>query len=362
LLTLWGLSEALVASPGSLRPWLWVGLAWGGALLTKYLAVFLPAGALLYILITPTARRLLRTPGPYLAAAIGLLAFTPVLFWNASHDWASFVFQGGRALGWEFRPTGPGTMLLGTMAVLFPWIWLALVKTLLDRLRVFQKLSDIDRFLVCVAVVPFTFFLAVSCGRKLVMHWPLMGFVPLFCILGARWADLAQARPLFMRRRISLMAGAALALILAIVVQGRFGLVTFPTKDPCFEFSGWDSVSQELRERGLTDQPDTFIFTRHWEESGHLAFALRNQATVLCYNNEDARGFAYWSRPEQWLGKDGILVSMDNDARHPREFERYFEHIDLLTTFPMTRGGKPFRNVRVFRCSHQVAPFPFTYQ
>jgi hypothetical protein len=27
----------------------------------------------------------------------------------------------------------------------------------------------------------------------------------------------------------------------------------------------------------------------------------------------------------------------------------------------MTRNGKPFRDVRVYRCSHQQKPFPYTY-
>src|SRR5204863_1253564 len=99
LLTLDRLAAALDAPDGAVRPWLWVGLAWGGALLSKYHAVFLPAGVLLYMAVEPPARRWLRRPGPYLAATIGLLVFSPVIAWNAAHGWASFVFQGARAVG-----------------------------------------------------------------------------------------------------------------------------------------------------------------------------------------------------------------------------------------------------------------------
>ena len=48
LLTLDRLARALEA-PRGLWPWVAVGLAWGGALLSKYHAVFLPVGALLYL-------------------------------------------------------------------------------------------------------------------------------------------------------------------------------------------------------------------------------------------------------------------------------------------------------------------------
>src|SRR4051794_3668887 len=97
LLTLDRLASAF-EEPDRLRNWAGVGLAWGGAMLSKYHAIFLPAGALLYILAEPSARRALRKPGPYLASAIGLAAFSPVIAWNASHGWASFAFQGGRAM------------------------------------------------------------------------------------------------------------------------------------------------------------------------------------------------------------------------------------------------------------------------
>ena len=44
-------------------------------------------------------RTRLKTMGPYLALALGLFVFSPVLIWNSQHDWVSFRFQGGRALG-----------------------------------------------------------------------------------------------------------------------------------------------------------------------------------------------------------------------------------------------------------------------
>ena len=35
------------------------------------------------------------------------LVFSPVLIWNATHGWASFAFQGDRAVGLRFRPLLP---------------------------------------------------------------------------------------------------------------------------------------------------------------------------------------------------------------------------------------------------------------
>ena len=54
LLTIDRLSLAL-ERPGRTWPWVWVGLAWGGAMLSKYHAIFLPAGTVLLLVLAPAA-------------------------------------------------------------------------------------------------------------------------------------------------------------------------------------------------------------------------------------------------------------------------------------------------------------------
>jgi hypothetical protein len=360
LLTLWALSEALVGRPGSILPWVWVGLAWCGALLTKYHAIFVPAGALVYVLLTPNARRLLLSPGPYLGVLIGMVGFLPVVLWNAQHGWASFAFQGGRAVGWHLRWAGPVIYVLATMVYLLPWIWAAMAKAAWDRWR--GPCSDIDRLMLCLAFMPLTFFFVVSFGREILVHWAVVGFVPLFAMVGQRWAALADARPARMRWQVAGMATVLLGFAVVVLAQARFGVVSFSGKDPCREFSGWESLAQELKKRGLVDEPNTFLFTNCWDDSGHVALAIGNCKPVLCYHKGDARGFAFWSSPEDWVGMDGILIILDDAPRYPHQYERYFDRIELAAEFPMTRGGKPYRNVRVFRCIHQNEPFPFDYE
>src|SRR5262249_30282031 len=152
----------------------------------------------------------------------------------------------------------------------------------------------------CQALVPLAFFLAVSCVRTNLPHWSLFGFIPLFPALGAKWAAVARDAPARMHRRLALWAGTALLAAAVAVIQARLGVVSV-RPDPALEMSGWTSVARELDARGLVGRPGTFLFTGRWFHSGQLAFAIRNRAPVLCYNAADARGFGYWSRPEDWL-------------------------------------------------------------
>jgi 4-amino-4-deoxy-L-arabinose transferase-like glycosyltransferase len=361
LLTMWALSEALVAEPGEFAPWGWVGLAFGAALLSKYHAVFLPAAAGLYILVTPGTRRILLTPGPYLAIAVGFALFSPVLVWNATHGWASFRFQGGRAVGTGFRPQGLVASLIGPVLYLLPWVWYALAMPLLSRLRHFRSAEGIDRLIVCLAVVPLSFFIAVSCFRWTLLHWPLVGFIALYPLAGAKWAELAVAYPRWSRRCVWFMVGAILVGSAVGLAQACYGMIRFEGRDPLADISGWESVADELDARGLTAKKKVFFFTTKWYDSGQLAFALRDRVPVLCYSPGDARGFAFWSKPEEWVGWTGFLVTTEEGLWEVEMLKPYFARVVQVGEFPMTRNGRPFRTVRVWRCANQKFPFPFTY-
>ncbi len=365
LLTLDRLAAAF-EEPDRLRLWAMVGLAWGGAMLSKYHAVFLPAGALLYILAEPSARRVLRKPGPYLAGAVGLVAFSPVIAWNASHGWASFAFQGSRAMSRiHFRLDTLAEAIGGQAAYLFPWIWVSLMIVLVRHGRHFARgASAPERFLICQAVAPLAAFTAVACLRPVLPHWTLVGYLSLFPFLGRWWEDRYRRDPVGMRWRLGLVAFVPLAITGFVVAEYRTGFLQragLPIKvDPTVDMYGWDQVEAQLRRRGLLDDPETFLFTRSWFSSGQLAFATRASGVpVLCYNHKDARSFAFWSRPEDWVGRDGILVSVSEIGYEPECYERFFERIEPAGSFEVARAGGPVRKVRLFRCVRQLAAFPF---
>lgn len=359
LLTVEALDRAIEA-PDSLAPWAGVGLAWGMAMLSKYLAVFLPIGAFAYFASGAVPRRCLRRPGPYLAFALGLLLFSPVLWWNLRHGWASFAFQGGRALsGTRFRPDLLLAAVGGQALYLAPWIWASLLVILVRRGRVlFDGSATIERLLLCQAVPPLALFAAVSCTRPVLPHWSLVGLLPLFPLLGAAWAVRLAAYPGRMRRVLALYAAVPAAVAALAVIQAHTGIVPV-AHDPTADFYGWDQVASELGRRGLLEPDGAFLFTSRWYHSGQLAFATRGAAPVLCYNARHAQGFAFWSRPEESLGRDGIFVGVNDCATEVAYFARWFRRVDSLGEFPVLRGGRPIRRIHLYRFVRQTKPFPF---
>ncbi|OJW18687.1 MAG: hypothetical protein BGO49_23470 [Planctomycetales bacterium 71-10] len=373
LLTLDRIDLAL-ERPERLRNWAALGLAWGLAMCSKYHAIFLPAGTVLYSLLRPGRRRLLIGPGPYLAVALGLLVFSPVIAWNAGNGWASFAFQGGRAIGGLTpRPDYLLTAIGAQAAYLFPWIWLPLMVV---GWRLARGWNDRDdergRLALCLSVAPLAAFTAVACFRPVLPHWGLVGVLPLFPALGRGLADRWRADLSRTRRRVA-FASAFSVLLLALTVAeyrwgwlqrgpaGGLGFLTAKT-DPTADSYGWDQVADRLDRLGLLDDPRTFLFTRNWYQSAHIAHATRLRRPVACYNLWDARGFAFWSEPEDWLGRDGVLVMINEDYTPFNFYEHWFCGFQALDDFEVTRAGKPIRRVRIYRMNDQAIAFPFRYR
>ena len=373
LLTLDRLSLAIEEpDSGRLRYWIEAGLAWGGAMLSKYHAIFIPMGVAMLLLLEARRRRRLLQPGPYMALAIGVAVFSPVLIWNARHAWISFLFQGGRAVGsWVPRPDYLAVTVLAQAGYLFPWIWIPLVAVLVRGWRGWSsEQSGPERLWLCVATVPLAAFNAVACFRPVLPHWGLIGLVSLFPMLGRAWAGRIEERPVAGRRRLAVCAGLSLTLVILAVVQYRTGLFqrggTTPVNvldtrsDPTLDLYGWDQVAGRIRQLGLIEDPGSFVFTRYWYQSAQLAYALGGDRPALCYNSDDPRGFAFWSRPEDWLGRDGVLVLVGTEPDViARYFGRYFARVEPASEFWVERNGKPVRRIRLYRCIQQRIAYPF---
>jgi len=93
------------APRSALRLWLAGGFWLGMAGLSKYNAVFAPAGLVTFMVLSPRLRQWFAHPTPYLAALLCLVMISPVIIWNADNHWISFAFQGARgAPGAAWRP------------------------------------------------------------------------------------------------------------------------------------------------------------------------------------------------------------------------------------------------------------------
>ena len=160
------------------RPGAWpsAGVCIGLGMLSKYTIGLLVPATLLFILVDPQSRRWLARPQPYLGCLIAAVLFSPVVYWNATHGWASFVFQTARRVNeeWLFSLH----VLIGEiMLLLTPTVLAGAAIVLLARGRLRTRLSGTAftqrsrLFLMCFALTPLAVFTAFSMTHEPKLNW-----------------------------------------------------------------------------------------------------------------------------------------------------------------------------------------------
>src|SRR5215510_3596527 len=173
--------------------WLAVGTAVGAALLSKYTAWFLGLSILVWLMIVPEMRRWVLTPWPWLGGSIALLLFAPVLLWNESHDWNSFIYQFSRRMivnEWTTRYLGE--YLASQIGLATPPIFVLGVMGL-SALIVGKGRNRCACVLVGAMVLPLTIYFAWhSFHQRVEGNWtspifPALSIAAAFAVHGVEW-------------------------------------------------------------------------------------------------------------------------------------------------------------------------------
>jgi hypothetical protein len=343
------LLRALESRPRTLSIW-WIatGAAAGIALLSKYSAVLVMAGALLYMATTAMHRHWLRRPHPYVAVVVATVVFSPVLIWNSQNHWISLAFQGDRAMGMRLNFLAPFATWGGEALFVLPWIWLVLVISLVQGLR--ADAAWPQRYFACLAVVPVAFFSVVAMwsSRRILYHWAAPGYLMLFPLSGAILAGWAN------KRWFRVICGGTVALILSalviIIAQLQFDMLgsalakTLRT-DPTSEGLDWRSVQSDLRAQGLL-HADLPIASLNWRDGGKFSYALGPNITFLCLN-ADSREFGLRTPVSAFTGRDVLVLALGPADQAEQQASRWFAHVDVLPSASVRFDDRVLHRVNV---------------
>jgi dolichol-phosphate mannosyltransferase len=128
--SLYFLERALIGNQA--RAWWFAGISLGLGMISKYSIALLGFVALAFMAWDPQSRRWWTRSAPYVGALLALAIFSPVIIWNAQHEWASFAFQTSRRLA--ETPQFALHKLIGSIIVLItPTGLLAVIAATLGR-------------------------------------------------------------------------------------------------------------------------------------------------------------------------------------------------------------------------------------
>ncbi len=203
---LYFLQRALLG--GHERAWWGAGIALGVGLVCKYTIALLVPATLVFVLCDRPSRRWLLRIVPYAAGVLALAIFSPVIVWNARHEWASFAFQTSQRLA-EAPHFSLHKLVLAGLALLTP-VGAAALPYLLrrtapgpDAANTTDTTADVRRlrFLRVYVLVPLSVFMLFSLRHPIKLDWTggvWVAFVP--ALAQAIAAGSAAGLPKWLRR------------------------------------------------------------------------------------------------------------------------------------------------------------------
>jgi len=390
----------------------------GLACLGKYHGFVLGAGLVGFCLSHPRYRSALISPWMAIGAGLFLLTLSPLLIWNAQHDWVSFRFQSARTVPTRgFSIWGVLVTFLVEVAYLFPafgfplwWVSAkATIATLLPRSTPLSGKGDLPqkRSLILWISLPLMVGFTLMGGYSQVLpSWPMPGLWGTTLLLGQQ-AALWQKQSAGRIWRWLLGSGVAIVFLVSLALTYVVSGVPFPQTSTYVLQSGlWTAQPppstppivdlqrpqetlatidyalteassqlfdvQQLRQ-GFAQSPrlmaalqaSSFVFTNYYFVGGQVAMALvpLSGKPITCFDS-DLRGFAFWSTPQQWLGQDALYITSEYFQRPEdlrAKYGEYFASLERIGQVPIRRGKAVVQVFEIYQAKKLLKPYPRPY-
>jgi 4-amino-4-deoxy-L-arabinose transferase-like glycosyltransferase len=302
--------------------WYMAGVWLGLGLLSKYSIVLLGSATLFYVILTPDARHWLLRKEPFFCALIALLLFTPVIYWNASHDWASFVFQTSRRL--KAVNTFSCHELLGLLVVfLTPMGVLGFFALFRHQTRTKVPLIDAptQRFIEVFTLIPLSVFLIFSLTHAIKFNWIGPCLLALIPWLAAQLQDASRS----LKRNWVITAVSLLVIysaLLGCIITGQPKTVN---RWLFIKYINWEDLTQQIQgvAHNLEQQTQTHPLLMALDTYNIASELSFYQAKGLAQNNitnaytiigsdffgRNSLMYAYWAERKPTSGKWCVLIS-----------------------------------------------------
>lgn len=294
--------------------WLGVGVSLGLGMLSKYTIALLALPIFFYLLGVPEARQWFLRKEPYFALVLSILIFTPVIYWNATHDWVSFAFQSTRRFSAHFKfglPAFLGLLLLFLTPVGLKGLYQLLQRS--DNSRVSAKARF---FLFSFTLFPLGFFAIFSLNHQIKFDWigpTLLPLLPWF-------ASQVSMRSAWMKTAIVLVCLYSLLTLFLV-----FGMGYLPNLKLFSKIIDWQqfTISMNHLARDVEKSEKTLpylaaldpyntnselaYYQSRLTQTGQLEKAYPLQAAHLIGMN--SLMYRYWLPKDNMAGKTVIFIS-----------------------------------------------------
>ncbi len=346
--------------------WVWAGIMTGICFDSKYTAVFLIIGVLIFLLISNKYRRFLFSRWFLIYLFSFALAILPVLIWNIRNGFASFKFQSEGRMnsveGLHVSFSDFAGVIGHQSAILMPILLFAFFYFLYRLIRKyklrFSRIPDDQLFLLSFFIPLFLGFFCLSFVYWVKINWMMPAYVSGIIWLCRYWN----------MKWIRIQIIFSLTLHLAMAAEVLFYIVPIHSDDTWF---GWKDLAEQVRIM-RTEYPQAFIFSSDdYKTSAILNFYLPETVYAKNVVGERALQFDFVGTDLLRLrGHDAIFIdsnprftNLNNESEAiPPFYHKYFDQISSLHPILIKKAGRVERKFSVFLCSNYHPPAPASLQ
>ncbi len=355
------LERALIA--GRPAAWWGVGIALGMGMMSKYSIGLLVPVTLAFMLWDRQSWRWWRRWEPYGAALLALAIFSPVILWNAQHDWASFVFQTSRRLA-EAPRFALHKLLASILVLITPIGALAVVLAFVrpggaGGARPGDDAARRQRFMVVSVFLPLSVFAIFSLRHEVKLDWtgaPWTAALPLMAVgMVASAANAAGVRAWLRKAWVP-------TLVILLLIYGA-GLHYLVLGLPGLGYGkhielvpvGWRQFSRRIAviaetTRAATGSEPLLVGMDRYAIASELAFYLTRRAdTVIETSSAHLFGgvglmYERWTPAAQQEGRTLLLIAWDPNDLAGTAIESQAERLGPIEDEILTRDGQVVRH------------------
>jgi len=347
----------------TLKNWALLGLWLGLAGLSKYTAVTLVFSLILLVIVE---RRWWWFSWRYefynsgirgllLAVAIASLLISPVLYWNATHDWISILYQlnhGTHNPDWQWYRVWQSQ---GAQLVVYnPVLYLtALYLMLRFGLRVKAKLDTAteNTRLLSLFALPIILLFALNSGHEMSLpHWTQLAWLFMApAVTYWLWTHWQQKGWRLFAVSLTTLSLALTALLLSHLFTPW--LPFKPGQNPVQELHGWPQALQRAQQYqtqfAAQTQSRPSLFAANWTQASRIGWYGRPQPVYVTDNRFDQ--FDLWyGNPAK--GSDGIVIIPSYESSL-KTFQKLAQNSEKTTKTPPGEFAK----------CHQLPSFTLSY-
>ena len=296
------------------------------------------------LLLMPEGRRVLRDPRVWVALSIGVVAWLPLLAWNADHNDAGLRFQLVDRHPWQFALDGAVFLVIQPLLVTPILFWSMLQVSLHGlRQRTSQRVQWHYFALAGGVSTALVFLLGFFTDiERISFHWPLPGYLALLLVVPVA----AHRWPRALRRW-----GARLVLAGTVLALGYYLMAGSPAlrqalADSKFyprNFASWQVLATAVEQELAAMPDDAALLAGNFKIGAELGF-LRGDGdvAVLPHLLNDKHGRSEQLR--QWgllqeapVARPQLLVLAPSDYRYKDLLAYYHQLCELVGPLPPPR-------------------------